>query len=80
MCNAVSHFYLIRIGGRLNLLPKKEVIQQLTVLFEYLTSLSYSISERLFLGGYLPNLPVEGSVKNLLRNLELTGHSNGIHK
>ena len=39
---------------------------------------TYSSFDRLVLRGYLPNLFVEGSVINLLRNLGFQRHSNGV--
>lgn len=43
-------------------------------------SFSYSSFDRILLRGYLPNLFVEGSVINLLRNLGFSNHSNGVLK
>lgn len=40
----------------------------------------YSCFDRIVLRGYLPNLFVEGSVINLLRNLGFKKHSNGVLK
>jgi hypothetical protein len=41
---------------------------------------SYSSFDRILLRGYLPNLFVEGSIINLLRNLGFKKHSNGVLK
>ncbi len=48
--------------------------------FENNIDFSYSCFDRVVLRGYLPNLFVEGSVINLLRNLGFTKHTNGVLK
>ena len=53
-------------------------MQQLTAqLYDHINC-SYSSFDRVLLRGYPPGVFVEGSVIKLLRNLESTGHSNGV--
>lgn len=54
------------------------MLQSITKDLEKYINFNYSCFDRVILRGYLPNIFVEGSVINLLRNLGFKKHSNGV--
>lgn len=52
----------------------------ITEKLEHRINFNYSCFDRVLFRGYLPNMFVEGSVINLLRNLGFNKHSNGVLK
>ena len=56
------------------------MLTQITEKLDQHIDFSYSCFDRVVLRGYLPNIFVEGSVINLLRNLGFKNHSNGVFK
>jgi hypothetical protein len=56
------------------------MLTQITEKLDQHINFSYSCFDRVVFRGYLPNIFVEGSVINLLRNLGFKNHSNGVFK
>jgi hypothetical protein len=56
------------------------MLTQITEKLDQHINFSYSCFDRVVFRGYLPNMFVEGSVINLLRNLGFNKHSNGVLK